>query len=104
MGIEQFTRKNRNDLLADVVDELLGARTETEFYFLISQRLRGGNGKRYKNFDKNLPPEEDYSELEVNGSQDSRRIVYDTRNFNIFATRNHYRSMVYAGKPVFTQN
>ncbi|MEK6827711.1 MAG: ribonuclease domain-containing protein, partial [Nanoarchaeota archaeon] len=71
---------------------------ENEFLFLMGTQLRGGKGKRYKNYDRKLPLG-NYEELEVNGPHDSRRIVIDRDNFKIYATRDHYQTLMHAGKP-----
>lgn len=100
MSLEKFTRKKgKEDLLADIVDELLRTKSENQFWFLIGQRLRYGTGKKYQNFDNDLPVNGHYEELEVTDSKDSRRIVVDTNNFEIYPTRTHYRQMFHAGKP-----
>jgi hypothetical protein len=89
--------------LGRAVSELLASDSELMFLSLISPMIRGGKGKQYKNFSENLPMGT-YKELEVAGSQDSRRIVYDTQTFDIFATPNHYDTMYYAGKPAFADS
>jgi len=98
MELIKFKSKGRNDLLASSIESLVNSHSQNAFYFLISQQLRGGKGKTYKNFDKKLSSG-NYQELEVNGSQDSRRIIVDMSNFDIFATRDHYKTISYAGKP-----
>ena len=97
--IINFKCKKENDLLARSVENLLMSNSEFEFLFLMGQQLRGEKGKKYKNYDKILPLEGDYHELEVNGPQDSRRIIVDKRDYSIFATRDHYKTVDYAGKP-----
>jgi len=96
---KEFKVQKGNDLLAESIDELLNSNSEKAFLFLIGQQLRGGKGKRYKNYDKLLPVRRAYQELEVNGPQDSRRIVIDTTSYDIYATRDHYQTMAHAGKP-----
>jgi hypothetical protein len=102
--LPRFSRRGQKDLLADTVESLVGARSPDSFYFVLSGMQRGGNGKEYKNFDRNLPPGGDYQELEVNGPGDSRRIVVDMRTFDVFPTRDHYRTMTHAGRPGFANN
>ena len=102
MEIQRFKPKQGKDLLASTVESLVNTTSEQEFYFLISQRLRGGKGKEFKDFNK-IFPEGRYQELEVNGSQDSRRIVIDMDEFKIYPTRNHYATMTFAGNPLWAQ-
>ncbi|MBU3941814.1 MAG: hypothetical protein KKF74_02780 [Nanoarchaeota archaeon] len=99
--VPRFKAKQKKDLLADIVDELLSAPNESHFYCLISQRLRGGTGKPYQNRDNLLPEGGRYEELEVNGPADSRRIVIEMDTHELYVTRNHYQTMCYAGKPDF---
>jgi hypothetical protein len=96
--VAKFKPQKGNDLLARSIEDLLNSRSENEFLFLIGSQLRGGKGKKYKNYDKKLPMG-DYEELEVNGPQDSRRIVLDKTNYELYATRNHYQTLMCAGKP-----
>ncbi len=84
------------------VNSLLNSNCKNTFYVLMGQRLRNGRGKSYKNFEKKLPIGH-YQELEVNGPQDSRRIIVDTSNFDIYATRNHYETICYAGRPEWAE-
>lgn len=102
MEIKNFEPKNKNDLLALAIAELKSSPNKNAFFYLMSQRLRAVKGKAYKNFDGNLPFG-NYQELEVNGSRDSRRIVVDMDNFNIYATRDHYQTMLCAGRPFWTE-
>lgn len=97
-------KKNKQDLMADVVDELLSSNSLNDFYFLIGQVQRGEKGKEYKNFENKLPLGGIYQELEVNGSQDARRIVVDMNEFDIFPTRDHYQTISYAGRAYFAQD
>ena len=99
MDLPTFMSKGRNDLLAGSIENLLNSQNRQAFYFLISQQLRGGKGKRYRNSDKRLPQGE-YQELEVNGSLDSRRIIVDMSTFELYATRDHYKTITYAGRPL----
>jgi len=54
--------------------------------------------KQSMNRQKLLPPNGRYEEFEVNGPQDSRRIVIDMDVKNIYSTRDHYQTMNYEGK------
>jgi|GEM_PF-4514997 len=96
--VPTFKIKQKKDLLADIVNELLSSTTESQFYYSISQRLRGKTGKSYQNRDKLLPEEGRYEELEVNGPADSRRIVINMDTHELYVTRDHYKTMCYAGK------
>ena len=96
-----FKAKQKKNSLKDVVDELLSAPNKTYFYYLISQRLRGGTGKTYQNRDNDLP-EGRYGEFEVNGPEDSRRIVIEMDTSEIYYTHDHYKTMHDAGKPEFS--
>jgi hypothetical protein len=98
MNLPEFKRK-KNDLLAEVLDEFLNTDSEDKFYFLMGQRLRGGKGKTYKNMDERLPLGGFYQELEVNGPQDSRRIIIDTNKYHLYATRDHYQTICDVGIP-----
>jgi hypothetical protein len=96
--VAKFKPQKGNDLLARSIDDLLNSHSEQEFLFLVGQQLRGGKGKKYKNFDKKLP-HGNYEELEVNGPQDSRRIILDKESYELYATRDHYKTVMHAGKP-----
>jgi RHS repeat-associated protein len=100
-NLPAFSRVGRNDDLARLVDELVFSGSEDEFLFRLSQMKRGGKGKQYKNFDRNLPEGRRYEEFEVNGPQDSRRIVVDMDDYSIYPTRDHYETMTEAGRPVW---
>jgi len=97
---KRFKAKQKKNSLNDVVDELLSAPNKTYFYYLISQRERGGAGKTYQNRDNDLP-KGCYREFEVNGSKDSRRIVIEMDTGEIYYTHDHYETMYCAGKPDF---
>lgn len=101
--LPEFRAKNRHDLLAEFVDTLLRSSDENAFFFLMGQKLRGQKGKAYKNIDKKLPLEGDYQELEVTDSSDSRRLIVDTVNNDIYATRDHYKTISYAGRPIWAE-
>jgi hypothetical protein len=99
--LSEFTRKGWKDPLADLVDELVCAPDMNFFYQILSERKRGGKGKSYTNRDGKLPNGGRYEEFEVNGAADSRRIVVDMDSLDVFATRDHYDRMLYAGSPDF---
>ena len=96
-----FERKGWKDPLADVVDELVCAPDANFFYFTLSGRERGGKGKTYRNRDGDLPQGGRYREYEVKGATDARRIVVDMDSLDVFVTRDHYDTMLYAGRPEF---
>jgi hypothetical protein len=99
-----FERKGWKDPLADVVEELVYAPDMNFFYHVLSERQRGGTGKRYTNRDGALPVGGRYQEFEVKGAQDARRIVVNMDTCDVFATRDHYDRMHYAGSPDFFEN
>ena len=98
-NLPKFEPKRKRDLLAESIENLKGTVSENEFYFLISNQLRG---KSFKNRNNQLPNGR-YEELEVNGSRDARRIIVDMDNFRIYATRDHYNTITYAGLPLWTE-
>lgn len=100
MELQKFKRKKLKDLLATDIENLQNTLSEQELFFLISQKLRGGTGKIYKNFEQKLPSG-NYQELEVNDSKDSRRIIIDMDNFILYATRDHYKTISYAENPLW---